>query len=386
VASGIPHAPIGESADVVVVGAGIVGLAHAVAAVRRGLSVVVVDRDEHPRGASVRNFGHCYVSAQAGESLELAEAARTRWLELAAEAGFWISECGTLLVVRRPEELAVVDEFAAASARDAHVLEPDEVLARAPVSPTGLLGALWTPQDVRFDPREAVPAIVEWLRREHGVRFLWRTAALGVDTGTLLTSRCEIDADAVVLAVGHDLDWLLPELAEEVGMRRCRLHMLRVTPGEIHSIGPALTSGLALLRYGGFAECRSVAALRARLAEERPELLEAGVNLIVVQRPNGDLVVGDTHDYAVSPRPFRDERLDALLLEEAEALLACGPLRVRERWQGVYAHAPDRDVLVTSPAPGVHAVTVTTGIGMTIGFGLAERVLEELFDPTHVPT
>src|SRR5262249_21270055 len=173
-------------ADVVVVGAGIVGLAHAVAAVRRGLSVVVVERDEHPRGASIRNFGHCYPSAQAGEALELAEEARAGWAALAPGAGSVIPRAGTLPVVRRPEELAVVREFVQTEPRDAHVLEPEEVLARAPVSVERLLGALWTPRDCRVEPREAVPAIVDWLRTEHGVRFLWRTAALAADTGTPL--------------------------------------------------------------------------------------------------------------------------------------------------------------------------------------------------------
>ncbi len=43
--------------DLAVVGAGIVGLAHALAAARRGLRVVVVDGDPQARGASIQNFG-----------------------------------------------------------------------------------------------------------------------------------------------------------------------------------------------------------------------------------------------------------------------------------------------------------------------------------------
>ena len=59
-----------DSAEVVVVGAGIVGLAHAYHARDLGLSVVVVDRDDHATGASVRNFGHGCVTAQAGVALD----------------------------------------------------------------------------------------------------------------------------------------------------------------------------------------------------------------------------------------------------------------------------------------------------------------------------
>ena len=43
--------------DLAVVGAGIVGLATALAGARRGLRTVVVDRDPRASGASVRNFG-----------------------------------------------------------------------------------------------------------------------------------------------------------------------------------------------------------------------------------------------------------------------------------------------------------------------------------------
>jgi glycine/D-amino acid oxidase-like deaminating enzyme len=48
--------------DCVIVGAGIIGLAHALAATRHGLRTAVVDREERAVGASVRNFGFVTVS------------------------------------------------------------------------------------------------------------------------------------------------------------------------------------------------------------------------------------------------------------------------------------------------------------------------------------
>ena len=43
--------------DLVIIGAGILGLAHALHAARRGLRVAVLDRDAQANGASIRNFG-----------------------------------------------------------------------------------------------------------------------------------------------------------------------------------------------------------------------------------------------------------------------------------------------------------------------------------------
>ncbi|WP_164128136.1 FAD-dependent oxidoreductase, partial [Stenotrophomonas maltophilia] len=43
--------------DLAIVGAGILGLAHALAAARLGKRVIVLDRDSQANGASIRNFG-----------------------------------------------------------------------------------------------------------------------------------------------------------------------------------------------------------------------------------------------------------------------------------------------------------------------------------------
>ncbi|WP_223227654.1 FAD-dependent oxidoreductase [Leifsonia xyli] len=96
------------------------------------------------------------------------------------------------------------------------------------------------------------------------------------------------------------------------------------------------------------------------------------------QRPDGSLIVGDTHYRDAEVPPFQSESAFELLLEQTRALFGVERLRVRERWQGVYVSAPD-DFLVASPAPSVRVVSVTTGIGMTTGLGLADRVVDDLF-------
>jgi ferredoxin-NADP reductase len=45
----------------------------------------------------------------------------------------------------------------------------------------------------------------------------------------------------------------------------------------------------------------------------------------------------------------------------------------------VYASAPQEEFLVAATAPGVRAVSITTGIGMTTALGLAPTVVDELF-------
>ncbi|TQS42063.1 TIGR03364 family FAD-dependent oxidoreductase [Cryptosporangium phraense] len=366
------------TADVVIVGAGIVGLAHAVEAVRRGLSTVVVDRDDFASGASVRNFGHGCVTGQAGPALEYGLIARERWLDLGAKAGFDVSTAGTVVAARADDELAVLAEFQERSAQPVELLDRQTVLERVPLNPRTVLGGAWLPLDVRVDPRTAIPAIASWLA-EQGVDFRWATNVLGVETGTVHTSRGRVDGSAVVVATGHDTDRLFPGLTEPIALRRCVLHMLRVeAPGGVR-FDPAVLTGLSLLRYDGFAACPSAASIRARFAAERPDLLDAQVNLMFTQRPTGELTIGDTHSYGRTPEPFRPEEYDELLLHETAALLGVPSLRVRERWAGVYASSPMQNFLIEAPAPGVRVVAVTTGIGMTTALGLAPSVLAGLY-------
>ncbi|MFF1879506.1 TIGR03364 family FAD-dependent oxidoreductase [Leifsonia sp. NPDC058230] len=364
--------------DLAVVGAGIVGLGHAVAALRRGLTVAVVDRASTIGGASVRNFGHLCLTAQDGEAREYAELARELWLTLAPAAGFWLKESGTVVVARADDELAVLSEFQDARGDDeVRMLSAGEVRELVPVGDGVAVGGAMLPRDLQVDPREASLAIAQWLEA-HGVDFFWSTAVLAVETGVVHTTRGRVAADAVVVAVNYDVDLLFPGIAEAHGIQRCGLDMLLVDADLERPLSAPLLTGWSLLRYAGFTGLSSAAGLRARLADEHPELLALDLNQMYTQRPDGSLIVGDTHYRGADVPPFQSEAAFDALLEQARLLFGTDRIRVRERWQGVYASAPD-EFLLASPAPQVRVVSVTTGIGMTTGLGFAERVVGKLF-------
>lgn len=364
-------------ADVVVVGSGIVGLGAAYAAVRRGLSVIVVDRTETPVGSTVRNFGHLCIGAQSGEAREYADFAREHWLRLAADAGFWIRESGTLIAARHHDELAVLEAATRDGRDDIRLLEPGALLGRAPLRRETLLGGALVTPDLQVDPREAASAIVRHLA-SLGVDFRFRTAVTAVSSGRVDTTRGAIRAGHVVVAVNHDIDQLLPEIAERVGVVRCALDMMRVAadlPTPLHA--PLLT-GWSLVRYGRFAALPETAALRSQLHSERPGLAALDLNQMYTQLPDGSLILGDSHAKAVQPGPFQPEAAFEAFVDEAASLFQTDGFRVLERWQGVYASGP-QEFLREAPADGVTAIAATTGIGMTCGLGLAESALEAVF-------
>jgi D-hydroxyproline dehydrogenase subunit beta len=371
----VPHLTA-PSADLVVVGAGVVGLAHAIEAHGRGLSVVVVERDARAVGASVRNFGHVGTTLQGGEAAAYAAAARDRWLGLAPKAGFELLETGTVVVARSAAELAVLEEFAGAHPDVARLLGSGQVRDLFPLATPEVVGGAHLPQDLRVDPREAIPALAAWLEST-GVRFAWNTHAGSVEEGVVHTSRGDFRGARIVYACGHNLDRVFPDIAEDYGIQRCLLRMLEVAPPGNVRIGPAILTGTGMLRYSALAAMPSVAAVRAEIKERHPELLDQGVNLMLTQRPDGSVVLGDTHHYDRTHQPFDDECLAELLLREGSRLLGA-KLTVRRRWRGTYAASPAADFLIARPHPGTRIVSVTSGIGMTTALGLAPAVLDEL--------
>jgi D-hydroxyproline dehydrogenase subunit beta len=373
--------PADRPFDLAVVGAGIVGLACALAAARRGKRVVVIDRDAQANGASVRNFGFITVTGQArGDMWARARRSAEVWAEVAAEADIPVLHRGLLLAARRPESVAVIEAFLRTEmGADCRLLDAGEVRRRHPeLAAPDLLAALWSPHELRVESREAIPRLAAWLQARHGVTFVRDTAVLAVEASWVLTAGGEIGAEAIAVCPGDDLVSLFADRIAAQSVTRCKLQMLRLAdPGFRLSAG--VMSDLGLARYAGYAALPEATALRDRLEFDQAEHLKHGVHLIVVQSGDGSLVVGDSHHYAATPDPFACEAVDRLILDEFEAVFARPAPPVVERWTGTYASAPDRTVVIDAPAPDVRLVMVTTGAGASTGFALGEEVVGELF-------
>ena len=140
--------------DVIVVGAGIVGLAHALAAVRAGARVTVVDRDARANGASIRNFGFITVTGQEqGRVWRLARRSAAIWRNVAPAAGIRIDQEGLLVVGQRPGSSAVLDAFMATEMGDGcQRLNPSSVADLCPQAHAPA-GAILSTHDLRVESR-----------------------------------------------------------------------------------------------------------------------------------------------------------------------------------------------------------------------------------------
>jgi FAD dependent oxidoreductase TIGR03364 len=267
--------------------------------------------------------------------------------------------------------------------RGARMLSASEAARLAPLSTEGIIGALHSSLDLRVDPRAAVAGLADILVDDPGAQLLWNTRMHAVEPGVVHAGATagdpallRVHAPLIIVCPGPDYRSLPPQLRPGLeALTRCRLQMLRVSAPAGRRFGPALATGLSLIRYPAFADQAPTAALRTRLERERPELLANGIHLLVTQLPDGDLIIGDSHAYGETLTDFGDESIYELLLAEAAQLLG-QPLVVKERWLGIYAsraevHERYEPFHVTTPMDGVRVVENVAGIGMTLSLGFA---------------
>lgn len=366
--------------DLAVVGAGILGLSCALAAARRHLNVVVIDRAQRAMGASVRNFGLITVTGQDPlRVLPLVRRTREVWIELAARAGIPILQRGVWIPAQRPESAAVLEAFVRTeNAEGCELLTAAAALERCPQLQThNLQAALWSPHELRVESREAIPALTSWLAGEHGVTFLWETAVHEVDTPTIQTSRGPVSAAAAVVCPGDDLETLYPERMKAAGLSRCTLQMMRLeSPGFV--LPGTLMSDLSLVWYEGFSKLPEAAPLKQRLQTEQPSCLQHGIHLLVAQSADGSLLVGDNHHYGATAQVFAEEPIYELLLAEYRAVTGHPAPPVRERWMGTYSVGAHGPTFIESPTPQTRLVMMTSGIGASTGFAIGEQVIAQL--------
>ncbi|MFZ0334927.1 MAG: TIGR03364 family FAD-dependent oxidoreductase [Candidatus Acidiferrales bacterium] len=372
-----------QKVDVAIVGAGIVGLAHSYIAARSGRRVVVFERNPAANGASIRNFGMIWPIGQpAGPLHEMALRSRALWVDVLQQAKLPFFATGSLHVAYRDDEAAVGKEFsdkAPSLGYECAWLDPRETLERTrAIRPEGLLGALWSPTELTVDPRQVISSLPKFLAERFGVHFSFNTAVHRVDTSLLETKDQRWQADSIIVAGGDDFQTLFPESLREKGLTRCKLQMMRTAPQpQGWALGPSLAFGLTFKHYPTFQICSSLHALKERIERETPEFEKWGIHVMVSQNASGELTLGDSHEYGLAVDIFDKSVINRLILDYARQYLSVPTLEIAEYWHGVYAKHPAHAYLDFSPVKGVRVVIVTTGIGMTMSFGIAEQTLRE---------
>jgi glycine/D-amino acid oxidase-like deaminating enzyme len=339
-------------ADVVVIGAGALGLSTALHCALAGRSVIVLDRHQAGSQASGRAAG-LFKSVQADE---LRTRLARRSIELAAGFAGWAGEplgvetSGSFLLARTPAHADYLRrELAQSSGWGVEVREVPAATLGEQVSycaPAGGGYALWCPEDIYIEePISLIRAYADACRR-HGAQIAEDEPVTGIEVSggavrAVETARRRITAGAVVDAAGAWVAQVASLAGGEVPVAPVRHQLLITEPDE------KIVAGDPIVRV---------------------------VDAAVYLRPaRGGLMAGgfETGALPVDPRQqppsfsTDDVPLDAGVLRHLTGLVAdeapaASAAPVAEHRGGMFTMSPDGR-FVLGPVPGVSGLWVNSG-------------------------
>jgi len=365
----------------IVIGAGIAGLAITRSLAERGYKITVFERNERAVSASIRNFGMVWpVGQPEGYLYDRAMRSKSIWQTVCSEAGLWHSETGSLHAVYNDLELTIVNEFVEAtkSHRPVAVLSPEETLQKSEaVNPTGLKGALWSADEMIVESRVAIAKIPAYLTEKYGVTFHFNTAISQVAHPTVTAGSQSWSADEIYVCSGAEFETLYPEVFATNNFTKCKLQMMRFVAQQNNwRIGPSLCGGLSMIHYKAFEAAASLPQLKKYYEDNLPDYIKWGIHVMVSQNAEGELTIGDSHEYGLVHDPFDKQFINQLVVDYLKEFAAFKNWDVLQTWNGIYPKKTDgKTDFVYSPEQGVTIVNGLGGAGMTLSFGFAEEVV-----------
>lgn len=351
------------NADIIVVGAGIVGSACAHEFARRGLDVLVLDSQRG--GATAVGMGHLVAMDDNPAELALSHYSIELWRQWAPRLADNCAyrNCGTLWLASNAEELdaaehkrtSLIAQGIACEMLDASALRQAEPMLRK-----GLLGAL----KVGGDGILYAPNAAHWLLEQGGARISQSKEQVVEVSGNQvrLSNGRWLKAQAVVLANGIHATELCPELP----IRPKKGHLLITDryPSKIHH-------QLVELGY----------VTSAHASEGTSVAFNAQ------PRPTGQIFLGSSRQFDTLDPRVEGPVLARMLRRALDYLPGLAEMNAIRSWTGFRAATPDGLPLLGEhpQQPGLWLAVGHEGLGVTTAPGSARLLAAQLFkEPTAI--
>ncbi len=366
---------------VILIGGGVIGTTHARELLRAGHEVIHCERDPEAQSASVRNFGLVWVSGRrAGSELAASIRARELWGEISHEIPEMLFRGnGSLTLAVNEAEIRVMEECIQKSDaldRKWELLDKAATMRINPALKGNYLASLWCPLDATVEPGSVLTAIRSKLLLNE--KYIWRN---NVDIVEVKHSSESVSAiakngevftgDYLIHCPGADHKSLFKEQFDSAPIRKVYLQMMSTAPLD-EFLTTSVADGDSMRYYPGY----EVAALD-QLPSQAPVAMKNHMQLLMVQRADGSLTIGDTHEYN-EPFPFKlSEEPYTYLHDVASNLLGRKLPPITNRWSGVYSQRTDGAICDRRQiAPNILSVTGPGGRGNTLAPAIAEETLK----------
>ncbi len=404
--------------DVVVIGAGVIGVSAALFLARAGRSVLLLEKGRVAGEQSSRNWGWIRVTGRDYAEIPVALEAQELWRSLAGQVktDIGLAQTGVAYLADTQADLeGFADWLEGAKPLGVSSSLLDQAATRAliPAAQTAWAGALWTPTDMRAEPFVAVPALAR-LAAEEGALIREGCAVRSLETEAgrvsgVVTEAGVVRTSAVLLAGGAWSSLFLRRHGIAMPQLAVRSTAGRTTPAAEVFSGNAVDGRVAFRRRadGGYTiaqEVRSDLFIGPDAFRALPYFLRT-----LIKRPapvsyrlaaprgypdawgtkrqwQADDISPFERMRVLNPPPNRRAITKALALfrqtfpEQAAAELA-------QSWAGMIDFMPDMVPVVDQVAalPGLTVATGMTGHGFGIGpaFGRIAADLVQGNAPGH---
>lgn len=350
------------TADVVIIGAGIVGAACAAELAARGMRVEVLDRQGIGGGATAAGMGHIVVMNDSPAELALSAWSRGLWLELAPQLRQRdaFSRCGTLWVAADDEEYdaarAMRDVFAARGIA-AEWLDSAALRACEPALAPAMTGGLL----IEHDSIVYAPTVAEWLLRQSPA-----AANITVRLGTAVSA---VEPHCVTLANGERLGAGQVIVANGIGAAAL-VPSLPLQPKKGHLLITDRYPGLIrhqLLELGYIKSAHHAAG--------------TSVAFNAQPRPTGQLLIGSSRQFDTTDPAVDMPVLAQMLQRAAQYLPALPALNGIRAWTGFRAASPDGLPLIgrlDDANPDLWVAVGHEGLGVTTSLATAKLLAAQM--------
>jgi glycine/D-amino acid oxidase-like deaminating enzyme len=356
-----------DSADVVIIGGGAIGVATAYELALRGVRAVLLEQDGLARGASGRNHGFLWLHTRyPGISLDLCltSAERYRTLEDEIDFGFELRRCGGLVTATSESEVEILSEFVEQRrglGLDYQMLTGDEARQLEPDMSPNILGASYFGGDCHVYPFLLVAGLANAARcRGANIRTGCRVEQIDVTGGKVTGVRHSggtIRTDCVVIAAGAWSPLVAKTAGVDLPIVPTRLEMMVTVPLP-RRVNAVVEDPLAIANYPVFQLCRRWR--RDKIVANPVEKHGKRFTLLVAQASSGPVIVGETSDRVgyradVTPTGIRAVAQRGQLLFP---FLAKTP--VLRTWAGWLPTTPD-DLPLIGRVPEIDGLVLATG-------------------------
>lgn len=379
--------------DWIVIGGGVLGTFHAYHAILNGLRVALLERDELPRSASVRNFGQVVPSGMDSRWQEFGRSSLEIYKEIQSRIDITVRQHGSVYLASDEEEEQLLVELSELNQKNGYpsqLLSRKECLRRYPTLREDYVQAgLYFPEEVTVEPREMVFRLQQFLRQSHGLEVRYRCPAIECRENkqrveVTIASGERLYAERVMVCTGSDFKELFPDRYANSDLEIAKIQMMETGPQHNLELKGSILTGWSIRRYEAFRECPSYPSIKSGEAVDSAQK-RWGVHLLFKQAVDGSVIIGDSHEYTDASRPDAlgfdlNMEIDDFILREARKIFDLPNYKIRRRWFGLYSQCKSRDIFLERIGERIHIVTGIGGKGMTGGPGFARHHISTLIN------